>query len=91
MFVSVVSAWEIEIKKNLGKLLAPDDLEATLAILNVRPLSVTLQDAIVAGRLPRHHRDPFDRMLIAQATLQSLTLVTSDAILKAYDVPVMLV
>ncbi|HXP84379.1 MAG TPA: type II toxin-antitoxin system VapC family toxin [Bryobacteraceae bacterium] len=91
VFVSPVSAWEIEIKKAIGKLSAPDDLDAAIRRSNLSPLDVTVAHAIAAGRLPRHHRDPFDRMLVAQAAMESLTLVTSDAILKAYQVPVILV
>jgi PIN domain nuclease of toxin-antitoxin system len=90
VFVSPVSAWEIEIKRALGKLAAPNDLEAAIRGSNLSPLSVTVDHAIAAGRLPRHHGDPFDRMLIAQAALESLTLVTSDAVLKSYNVPVIL-
>jgi PIN domain nuclease of toxin-antitoxin system len=91
VFVSAVSAWEIEIKRAVGKLSAPDNLEATMRALNLFPLAVSVTHAIAAGRLPRHHRDPFDRMLVAQAALESLTLVTSDAVLKEYDARVMLV
>jgi PIN domain nuclease of toxin-antitoxin system len=90
-YVSAASAWEIEIKKSLGKLSAPDNLEATLGAYRLRPLAVTVAHAIAAGRLPRHHGDPFDRMLIAQASLESLTLVTRDARLKVYGVPVLIV
>jgi PIN domain nuclease of toxin-antitoxin system len=90
-YVSAASAWEIEIKKSLGKLSAPDDLEATLAAYHLRPLAVTVAHAITAGRLPRHHGDPFDRMLVAQAKLESLTLVTRDARLRDYGIRVLLV
>jgi len=88
-YVSAASAWEIEIKKSLGKLFAPDDLEATLSAYHLRPLPVTVAHAIAAGRLPRHHGDPFDRMLIAQAKLESLTLVTRDGRLKDYGIRVL--
>ena len=90
VFVSAVSAWEIEIKRATGKLSAPDNLERTIRDFNLSGLSVSVPHAIAAGRLPKHHRDPFDRMLIAQAKLESLTLVTSDAVFQAYDVAVML-
>jgi len=90
VFVSAVSAWEIEIKRATGKLSAPDNLERTIRDFNLSGLSVSVPHAIAAGRLPKHHRDPFDRMLIAQAKLESLTLVTSDVAFQAYDVAVML-
>jgi PIN domain nuclease of toxin-antitoxin system len=91
VFVSPVSAWEIEIKRAAGKLSAPDDLEAAIRRSNLAPLNVSVAHAVAAGRLPLLHRDPFDRMLVAQAALESLTLVTSDAVLRAYNVPMILV
>jgi PIN domain nuclease of toxin-antitoxin system len=91
VFVSPVSAWEIEIKRAADKLSAPQDLEAAIRRSNLSSLNVTVAHAVAAGRLPLLHRDPFDRMLVAQAALESLTLVTSDAVLKAYNVPMILV
>ena len=88
VFVSPVSAWEIEIKRAIGKLDAPRDLEGANQKSNIRHLNLTDAHAIAAGRLPQLHRDPFDRMLIAQAQMESLTLVTSDAALKGYNVPI---
>ncbi len=65
IFVSAVSAWEISIKKAIGKLEAPDDLEQAIAYNNFTPLEINIRDGILAGQLPNHHNDPFDRMLIA--------------------------
>jgi PIN domain nuclease of toxin-antitoxin system len=91
VYVSAVSAWELAIKASLGKLRAPDDLEVQLRASQFRQLPVSIAHAIAAGNLPRHHGDPFDRMLVAQAALESLTLVTGDERLGAYDVRTMLV
>ena len=74
----MATAWEISIKQALGKLEAPDDLEAALEASRFQPLPITVAHALAAGRLPRHHDDPFDRMLIAQAQHAQLTMVTHD-------------
>jgi PIN domain nuclease of toxin-antitoxin system len=84
--VSAASAWELSIKTALGKLAAPDDLQAALAANQFHPLPITILHGISAGKLPRHHDDPFDRMLIAQAQAENLTLVTHDAQFQAYGV-----
>ena len=90
VFVSAVSAWEIELKRARGLLRAPDNLEATLRARDLQTLSLTVPHAIAAGRLPLYHRDPFDRMLVAQASLESVTLLTADKQQAAYGVPVIL-
>ena len=77
--------WELSLKRALGKLQAPDDLEEALRINRFRPLFITLNHALTAGRLPRHHDDPFDRMLVARA--ERLTLVTRDPQMSLYNVP----
>jgi PIN domain nuclease of toxin-antitoxin system len=87
--VSPASAWEIEIKRALGKLDAPHDLVQQVADARFVPLSITLEHAVAAGALPQHHRDPFDRMLIAQAQLESLTIVTRDPRFGPYAVATM--
>ena len=87
--VSPASAWEIEIKRGLGKLEAPHDLVQQVADARFVPLSITLEHAVTAGALPRHHRDPFDRMLIAQAQLEGLTIVTRDPRFQPYSVSTM--
>ncbi len=88
VMVSAASAWEISIKRALGKLDAPEDLPSALEAGDLHPLPITLHHALVAGALPRHHDDPFDRMLVAQAQLDGLTIITSDEQLALYGVPV---
>jgi PIN domain nuclease of toxin-antitoxin system len=84
--VSAASAWEMSIKAALGKLSVPDDLVAELAHHGFESLPITVEDGLAAGALPRHHDDPFDRMLIAQATRRRLVLVTADRRFADYDV-----
>ncbi len=86
VFASAASVWEIEIKRALGKLQVPDDLIDALTASGFLPLAMSLKHASVAGSLPLHHRDPFDRMLIAQAQLESLTIVTRDPRFVPYGV-----
>jgi PIN domain nuclease of toxin-antitoxin system len=86
VFVSAASAWEIAIKKQLGKLDAPDDLPEQLARHRFAALPVTIEHALAVGELPLHHRDPFDRMLVAQARLGNLTIVTDDPRIRGYGV-----
>jgi PIN domain nuclease of toxin-antitoxin system len=80
--VSAASAWEISIKKALGKLSAPDDLEQQVRDGGFTSLPISIAHGIAAGQLPHHHEDPFDRMLIAQALAEGLTIVTRD---KRFD------
>lgn len=87
--VSVMSAWEISIKVALGKLNAPGDLPAQLERHSFATLLVDLDHALLAGSLPLHHTDPFDRMLVAQAQLERLTIVTRDPRFSQYDVEVL--
>jgi PIN domain nuclease of toxin-antitoxin system len=85
--VSAVTAWEIAIKCAAGRLDFPlEQWEARIIELGVDTLAVKPAHGIEAGQLPRHHTDPFDRMLIAQARLEGLTLVTADRRIKRYDV-----
>jgi len=84
--VSAASAWEISIKKALGKLAAPDDLEQQVQEGGFVTLPISPAHAVAAGRLPRHHEDPFDRMLIAQAIAEGLAIVTRDKRFDAYGV-----
>ena len=90
-YVSAATVWEIAIKIALGKLEFRGEMAEQLAINNMLSLGVTVAHAVAAGALPAHHSDPFDRMLIAQAQLESLTLMTHDARLGDYDVPVLVV
>lgn len=89
VLVSAASAWEIAIKRALGKLDAPADLAAAVEDASLEPLPITLEHATAAGALPRHHDDPFDRMLVAQAQLEHLIVVTADARFADYGVAVM--
>ena len=86
VFVSAVSVWEISIKKALGKLEAPDTLLDEIERIRFTPLDITLEHADRAGKLPAIHMDPFDRMLIAQAQSEQLTLITRDAEIQKYQV-----
>ncbi len=88
-YVSAASVWEIAIKRASGKLKAPDDLLEQVAAARFTELGITFTHATLAGALPPHHRDPFDRMLVAQAQREKLTLVTNDPQIAAYDVPVL--
>ncbi|MGA7362957.1 MAG: type II toxin-antitoxin system VapC family toxin [Candidatus Dormiibacterota bacterium] len=88
VFVSAATAWEISIKSSLGKLRAPDDLSAQLESNGFSSLPISLAHALVAGALPRLHRDPIDRMLVAQSQLEELTVVTRDFRIAAYGVQV---
>ncbi len=91
MYVSAASAWEMAIKSPLRKLRVPDDLAAQLQAHRFEELPVSIEHASMVANLPLHHRDPFDWLLIAQASLESLALVTADPRLAAYGEPVVLV
>ena len=89
VFLSSVVVWEVEIKRALGTLRTVPNLRERALGHGFAGLALALEHAEVAGRLPRHHGDPFDRALIAQAIVEGLTLVTSDQALAAYDVPLL--
>lgn len=89
IFLSPVSLWEITIKQAAGKLAGPADLAEQIRHMGFRELPVTHVHAIAAGRLPLHHRDPFDRMLVAQAATEGLTLVSRDESITLYDVAIL--
>lgn len=90
VFVSVVTGWELAIKVGLGKLQMPPDLRmwlpGELEASGLGVLPVSLQHALSVEPLPLHHRDPFDRLLIAQARAENMTLVTADPWFSQYDV-----
>jgi PIN domain nuclease of toxin-antitoxin system len=86
VLVSAGTVWEIEIKRAAGRLEAPDDLLEALDATGFSALPITAADARNAARLPRHHGDPFDRMLVAQAERLDALIVTRDVALGAYDV-----
>lgn len=85
--VSAASVWEIGIKQAAGKLTGPDDLESELTANAFDELPVTARHALRASRLPPHHSDPFDRMLIGQALCEGLVVVTRDRRFADYQVP----
>lgn len=85
VFVSAATAWEIAIKQAKGKLTA-GDVEAAIEENRFRSLAIEVVHGIIAGGLPAHHRDPFDRVLIAQAQHESLSIVTDDVAFERYDV-----
>ena len=90
LYLSSATAWELAIKYALGKLpihLEPADfVPQVMQGMELSSLDITFAHAVEAGRLPDHHRDPFDRMLIAQAQLEGLTLLTGDRIFQKYKV-----
>lgn len=88
VFVSAATAWEIAIKKALGKLKVPGNYQEGLRRYRFTPLDITTEHALAVEQLPTYHNDPFDRMLIAQAQIERLTLVTHDPHMKAYGVPI---
>ena len=90
LMLSAASAWEISIKWSLGKLKLPttpaEFVPEHLAATKTYPLAVQHSHALRVASLPRHHSDPFDRLLIAQAQIEKLPILTADPLLKAYDV-----
>jgi len=90
VLVSAVTAWEIAIKSAAGKL----ELEAPaetyvpdrIRMHGFEPLPITLEHALAAGSLPRHHGDPFDRMLVAQGQAEDVPIITGDPLMSLYDV-----
>lgn len=89
IFLSPVSLWEITIKQTAGKLSGPPDLAERVRDMGFQELPVTHSHALTAGRLPPHHRDPFDRMLVAQAVIEGFTLASRDPSIALYDVDVL--
>lgn len=87
VFVSAATVWEIRIKEALGKLEIPPDLRQALDQQPFEPLPITETHAHGIADLPMHHRDPFDRMLVAQAKCEGLTLVSREAHLREYGIP----
>jgi PIN domain nuclease of toxin-antitoxin system len=93
VWVSAASAWEVAIKVALGRLQLPgpaaEVLPAVLAENDFSPLPVSIDHALGAGALARHHADPFDRLLIAQAFAEGLTIVTADAAFSRYPLAIL--
>jgi PIN domain nuclease of toxin-antitoxin system len=84
--VSAASIWEASLKQALGKLDVPEALAQAVVDEGFEPLPITFDHAERAGALPPHHRDPFDRMLVAQALLEGLTVVTHDPAFEPYGI-----
>lgn len=89
ILVSAATVWEIAIKRAKGTLGWAEDIEAKIAENGFTALAVRVDHAIEAGALPPIHRDPFDRMLVAQARIEGLTIVTSDRVIARYGVAVL--
>lgn len=85
--VSAAAAWEIAIKRRTGKLHGPTDIQSLVVANRFRPLPITFEHAEATQRLPFHHKDPFDRLLVAQAQVERLVLITRDKEIARYDVP----
>jgi PIN domain nuclease of toxin-antitoxin system len=93
LWLSVASVWEMGIKVAIGKLPLPEPLDSYIANrmvqLGTRSLSITASHAVQASALPLHHQDPFDRMLIAQAQMEDMILVSGDLMFRQYDVSIL--
>jgi PIN domain nuclease of toxin-antitoxin system len=88
VFVSAATAWEIAVKKMIGKLEAPDDLPVALAANNFLELPITIEHSQKLYQLPLHHHDPFDRIMVAQAMSEDLTFMTRDPKIALYDIKI---
>jgi PIN domain nuclease of toxin-antitoxin system len=90
LFLSAATAWEIAIKQQIGRLQLDRSAREYVAYyahqLSLRPLDVTTNHALAVADLPLHHSDPFDRLLIAQARIEDLSIVTADSAIGHYDV-----
>jgi PIN domain nuclease of toxin-antitoxin system len=95
LLLSAASSWEIAIKHGLGRLRLPEApstyVPSRARAIGAELVAVEHRHALAVAALPPHHRDPFDRLLVAQAGADGLTIVTADAALAAYDVPLLLV
>lgn len=89
VFVSAATAWEAAIKAELGRLDLPESVEVGVDKSGFEQLPILFAHADAAGRLPPHHQDPFDRMLVAQARSEGLVLVTHDRRIEPYDVDIL--
>ena len=88
VFISAAVIWEIRIKEALGKLDIPPDFRQVLDQQPFETLAITMEHAHAVADLPLIHRDPFDRMLLAQARVEKITVVTRDSIFKEYQIPI---
>ncbi|OGK15836.1 hypothetical protein A2774_05875 [Candidatus Roizmanbacteria bacterium RIFCSPHIGHO2_01_FULL_39_12c] len=90
ILISAVTAWEISIKQRAGKLKLTMPLEEAFGKYDFEILNISFNHILMLGKLPLHHRDPFDRLLIAQAQSEKLTLITLDKLFKKYKVKLLL-
>jgi PIN domain nuclease of toxin-antitoxin system len=92
LYLSAASAWELAIKCGLGKIVLPETpavyVEDRVRRTRATPLPISLTHALRVADLPRHHRDPFDRLLVAQAQIEKLAILTADRQLAVYDVEI---
>ena len=86
VYISVATMWELGAKQQIGKITAPDDVLERVESAGFTHLAIGFHHAVTASRLPLIHRDPFDRMLVAQARCEGLTLVTRDSDIQKYEV-----
>ena len=90
LWLSVASIWEMGIKVAIGKLPLPEPIDSyipsRMVLLNMRSLEITASHALQASMLPLHHRDPFDRILVAQAQMEEMMLVSADPMFRLYNV-----
>ena len=93
IFLSAVTAWEVAIKSGSGKLVLPEAptsyVPRRMIEQGLRPLPISHQHALGVFSLPNHHRDQFDRLLIAQAKIEDMVLISSDRVFEQYDVPLL--
>lgn len=87
VLLSAAVVWEVAIRRSLGELEAPGDFVGTLVGAGAQPLPIGVDHAEAVGELPWHHRDPFDRLLVAQAMIEQAVVVSEDEALKPYGVP----
>ncbi len=90
LFLSAASAWEMAIKAQIGKLILPesvvDFVRKQLVLNDIQSLDITTEHALTVFKLPMHHKDPFDRILIAQAVAENMIIITNDELIRQYDV-----
>lgn len=86
IYISAATVWEMSIKQQMGKLKVPDDIESLIEELGFNALPISLFHGQQAGKLPMYHRDPFDRMLIAQAQAEGLQILTKDEYFPDYGI-----
>jgi PIN domain nuclease of toxin-antitoxin system len=89
VFVSAATAWEIATKRASGKLEAPGDIAEWIRLNGCTEIAIAVEHAVLSAELPPHHRDPFGRLLVAQASIEDLTLVTSDPEMRRYEVRIL--